>query len=194
MKSKVTIIAGHPDVAPERFSNALVEAYRKGAESAGKECRVIALGNIAFDPILHRGYSVIQELEPDLKKAQEDILWADHLVFCYPTWWGAMPVLLKGFIEGIFVPGYAFKYHKDSLWWDKLLKGRSTRIITTMDAPVWYYRFVYHSPGDHLLTNAILNFCGVHLVKTTLFSPVKSSNEKQRAAWLDKVRLLGESD
>jgi putative NADPH-quinone reductase len=31
--------------------------------------------------------------------ARELILWAEHLVFVYPTWWGTMPALLKGFLD-----------------------------------------------------------------------------------------------
>ena len=56
---------------------------------------------------------------------QQDILWADHLVFVYPNWWSTVPALLKGLIDRMFVPGFAFKYRENSPFWDKLLKGKT---------------------------------------------------------------------
>lgn len=194
MKNKITIIAGHPDAAPERLSNAFVEAYRAAATKAGKEVRIIRLGAIAFDPILHSGFKQRQELEPDLVKAQEDIAWADHLVICYPTWWGGMPALLKGFIERVFLSGFAFKYRKDSPWWDKLLSGKSARIITTMDAPTFFYDFFLGAPGDKLIKNSILTFSGVNPVKFTRFGRARFATDAKRKEWLQKVEQLGATE
>src|SRR5256885_16433644 len=72
-------------------------------------------------------YRQDQPLEPDLQRAQADILWASHLAWAYPTWWGGLPALLKGFIDRIFLPGFAFKYRKGSVLWDRLLAGRTAR-------------------------------------------------------------------
>jgi NAD(P)H dehydrogenase (quinone) len=81
----------------------------------------------------------IYEPEGDVLKAQELITWANHLVFVYPTWWAGLPALLRLFFEMVFSPGFAFKYHdrmgKKIVGWDKLLTGKSARIISTMDAP-----------------------------------------------------------
>ena len=98
---------------------------------------------------------------------------------------------MKGFIDRIFLPEFAFKYHKDSPFWDKLLKGKTARLIVTMDAPKWYYWFIYRSPGTNSMKRAILEFSGISPVKITSFSPVKSSDEPKRAKWLKQVELLG---
>ena len=84
-----------------------------------------------------------------LQAAQAQIAWAGHLVWVYPTWWGAMPALLKGFIDRVFLPGFAFKHHQGSSRWDKLLAGRSAELLVTMDTPPWYYRWVQRGPGHH---------------------------------------------
>jgi putative NADPH-quinone reductase len=80
-------------------------------------------------------------LEPDLLAAWEKILWAEHLVWIYPIWWGSMPAILKGFIDRLFLLGFAFKKKENSVWWDKLLTGKSARIITTLDQPKWYFYY-----------------------------------------------------
>ena len=174
------------------FCGALAEAYIEGAKSAGADIKQLYLGELKFDPILWHGYKEIQELEEDLKMAQEFILWAEHLVFVYPTWWGTMPALLKGFIDRTFLPGFAFKYRQNSLFWDRLLTNRSARLLVTMDAPPWYYRWVYKQPGHNMMKKTILGFCGIKPVKVSEFGPIKMSTEEQRHKWLLKARELGE--
>ena len=159
----VLLILGHP--RKESLCGALAEKYQVGAETAGHTVKTIYLGNLKFDPILRNGYEQPQELEPDLGKAQKQITWADHLVFVYPTWWGALPALLKGFIDRVFLPGFAFEYHEGSMGWDRLLTGKSAQLIVTMDSPPWYYRWVSRMPGHHQMKKTILEFSGVKPVK-----------------------------
>ena len=150
--------------------------------------KLINLEELAFDPILHEGYNVIQPLEPDLINAQNSILWAEHIVWIYPNWWGAMPALLKGFIDRVFIPGFAFKYRDNSNLWDKLLGGKSAQLYVTMDSPPWYYRWFTKMPGHKQMKLAILNFCGISPVKISSFGPVKSASDIQIEKWLRAVR------
>lgn len=186
---KILIINGHPD--KESFCFHLAETYQSAAKAAGADCQLIHIIDLDFNPILKYGYRLISELEPDLVKTQQAIIEAEHLVFVYPNWWGTYPALLKGFFDRIFLPGFAFKYHKDSPFWDKLLKGKSARLIVTMDTPNWYYFFINRSPGHNSMKRAILEFSGIKPVCITTFGPMKSSNEKQRKQWIKEVEKLG---
>jgi putative NADPH-quinone reductase len=186
---KILVIMAHP--GSNSLTQALAEEYQRGAIKSGAEARYLSLSELDFDPVLKEGYRGKQPMEPDLTKAQKDILWAQHLVFVYPIWWGAMPALLKGFIDRIFLPGFAFKYRKDSVWWDKLLAGRSARLITLMDTPPWYFRWVYRMPGHNQMKRTILEFCGVKPVRISSFGPVRGADEKQRENWLRKVYQTG---
>ncbi len=185
---KILLILGHP--MRDSFCGALAREYAMGARSAGAEVRVINLGEIDFDPILHRGYREIQELESGLEKAREDIKWAEHIVFVYPIWWGTMPALLKGFFDRVFLPGFAFKYTGEYSW-KRLLKGRSARLLVTMDAPPLFHRFVLGSPGIKTMKRAILEMSGVRPVKVTMFGSVKNSSSARKEQWLKKARNLG---
>ncbi len=53
---------------------------------------------------------------------QQEILAADHLVFVYPNWWATFPALLKGFIDRVFLPNFAFKYRENSPFCDKYIE------------------------------------------------------------------------
>jgi NAD(P)H dehydrogenase (quinone) len=85
MTKKITLILGHPD--SESYCSAIASAYEFAAKKAGHEIKVFRLGEIDFDPTLHKGYKQIQVLEPDLKKVQEAITWAQHLVFSPSVEW-----------------------------------------------------------------------------------------------------------
>lgn len=84
MSKRILVILGHP--AKESFCGALANAYVAGAQAAGNEVQLISLGTLHFDPVLHNGYTTIQELEPDLVATQAAITLAQHIVFVYPIW------------------------------------------------------------------------------------------------------------
>ncbi|MGL4629723.1 MAG: NAD(P)H-dependent oxidoreductase [Leadbetterella sp.] len=188
-KKKILIINGHPD--PESFCLALSNAYKNGAVSSGADIKELNIRDLNFNPNLQFGYRKRTELEPDLLKAQEYIRWADHLVWVYPVWWGSLPAILKGFIDRVFLPGFAFQKRENSVWWDKLLSGKTARIISTLDQPAWYYWLVYRQPSNNAMKKLTLEFVGIKPVKVTTIGPIRLSKESYRKAWLDKVEKMG---
>ncbi|MFA4134114.1 MULTISPECIES: NAD(P)H-dependent oxidoreductase [unclassified Brevibacillus] len=186
----ILVIIGHPD--PESYCSALAHAYMQGAAGKAAQIRTIDLSQIAFDPNLKYGYRKRTELEDDLKEAQDLIRWADHLVIVYPTWWGTMPAILKGFFDRVLLSGFAYKYREGSSLWDKLLTGKTAHVIVTMDTPSWYNRLIYWQAGHIVMKRNILKFCGIKPVKTTEISGVNAAAEEKRKKWLEKVKQLGE--
>jgi putative NADPH-quinone reductase len=188
MSKKIVIINAHPN--HQAFNFGLAAAYKKGARLTGAEVKEIVIADLKFNPNLQFGYQKKMELELDLVEAWEKIVWADHMVWIYPVWWGGMPALAKGFIDRVFLPGFAFKYRKDSVCWDKLLKGKTAHIITTLDQPGWYYRLVYGRPSVNQLKKSTLEFCGVKPVKVTYVGIVKTSTDEKRQQWIEKTEEL----
>jgi putative NADPH-quinone reductase len=186
---KVLIINGHPN--KESFNFAMATAYKKGALTSGAEVKEIVIAELQFNPSLRHGYQKRTELEPDLLEAWEKIKWADHLVWIHPVWWGGLPAITKGFIDRVFLPGFAFQYRENSVWWDKLLTGKTAHIITTLDQPGWYYRLMFGKPSVNQLKKSTLEFCGVKPVQVTLMGPIKTSTDGGRKKWLKKVEQLG---
>jgi putative NADPH-quinone reductase len=189
---RTLIILGHPD--RKSFSAALCDAYEKGAQEKGGDVERINLCDLKFDPILRYGYNRVQKLEPDLIEAQRLIKWANHIVFVFPIWWSAPPALLKGFIDRVFLPGFAFKYRENSSMWDKLLMGKSARLIITSDAPVAWLYFAYFHPAINMMKKATLEFCGISPVAITSFGSIKNTNELKRKILLDRAYREGLQD
>lgn len=186
---KILVILGHP--VGDTFSNSVLSTYVNAAVKSGGNIEVVKLRELTFDLNFSTGYRGHQELEPDLVMLQEKLLWAEHLVLIYPNWWSTFPALLKGFIDRALLPGFAFSYKKGLLNWDKKLRGRSARVIVTMDTPKWYYRWYLKRPGHNAMKKGILGFVGFKPVHFLTIGPLKSSSEKKRQHWLKKVEYLG---
>ncbi|MHC8383830.1 NAD(P)H-dependent oxidoreductase [Pseudomonas sp. LB3P14] len=188
MGKRILVILGHP--ASNSFCGALAERYAQSALRAGHEVRQLFLGAMDFDPVLREGYQQVQPLEVDLRRAQADILWAEHMTLVYPIWWGGVPALLKGFFDRVFLPGFAFKYREGKAFPDKLLQGRSAHLLVTMDTPPWYYRWVYRMPGLHQVRKTTLAFCGIKPQRTLTFGPILGSSADQRETWLLQAQAI----
>jgi len=188
---KILVINGHPN--KESYNNALKESYIKGARSSGFDVEDIQIGDLKFEPNLFFGYTKRIDLEPDLEEAWQKILRAEHIVWIHPLWWGGVPAIMKGFIDRIFLPGRAFAYRPNSIWWDRLLKGRSARIICTSDQPYLYYWLVNGKPAINQLKKMTLEFSGITPVKVSFISPIKRSTVEYRNKWLGKVEKLGKA-
>lgn len=186
--TRIAIIDGHPDPDRERFVHGLADAYAEGA-SSHHEVRRVPLAELDF-PLL-RTMEDWQEgpLPAALTEAQEAISWAEHLVFLYPLWLGDMPALLKGFLEQVARPGFAFAY-SDKGFPKKLLKGRSARVVVTMGMPGFFYRLFYRAHSLKSLERNILSFVGIRPVRHSVIGSVESS-PKYREHWLDRMRALG---
>ncbi|MES2933282.1 MAG: NAD(P)H-dependent oxidoreductase [Pseudomonadota bacterium] len=188
MGKKILVVLGHP--SNESFCSALADTYVAAAKADGHDVQLLRLANLNFDPILHYSKAHLQPLEADLLAAQSAIKWAEHLTFVYPIWWGGAPALLKGFIDRVFLSGFAFKFHRGSPYPEQLLKGRTAHLLVTVDTPPWYFRWIYRMPGIHEMRKTTLEFCGIKPVKVLTFGPVMDSQDKQRDGWLAKARLL----
>jgi putative NADPH-quinone reductase len=187
----IVVINGHPD--NKSFCHALARAYISGAKHAAKYS-FINLPDLKFDPILHFGYRKKMPLEPDLISAQEMIKAADHVVFVFPNWWGTYPALLKGFIDRMWLPGFGYKFIDGKLLPQKLLKGKTGRLIITMNTPSFIYKLILKQPGVHGMRDSVMKFSGISKVRTTMFWPIENKSPGYYKKILDKVECLGKYD
>ncbi|HYF13140.1 MAG TPA: NAD(P)H-dependent oxidoreductase [Candidatus Paceibacterota bacterium] len=192
-KKKIVILVGHPN-ADSTLTSEFAILYEAAAKRAGHEVKYFHLGEMRFDPILHKGYRTIQNLEPDLIKLQQAINWSDHLVVLYPNWWCTMPALLKGMFDRMWLPGFAFNMRKNSqgvpvLGWRKRLKGKTARVIVLSGTHPFFIWMLF---GDYTneIKMGILWFAGFK-VRASLFGPSETAPEWKRNEWRRKVSRLG---
>ncbi len=188
-RSKIMIIDGHPDA--ESFCSAIRIAYEQGAATSGAEVRSLVIRDLNFNPNLAFGYRQRTELEPDLLRAQELIRWANHLVVIHPVWWGSLPALMKGFLDRAFLPGFFFeKLPNSNFRWKKLLTGRSSRIIYTLNTPRLFW-WLAGRPAFNALKWTTLGYCGVSPIRGTAIGVVRRSTPEWREMWLRRIEKMG---
>jgi putative NADPH-quinone reductase/1,4-dihydroxy-2-naphthoate octaprenyltransferase len=188
---RILIVLAHPR-GERSLTGAIAAAYADGARSQGSaQVHVRDLSAARFDPNVRTPSPRDHALEPDLASLCSEIEWASHLVFVFPTWWGTMPALLKGMLDRVLTPGWAFRLTDGGSGYEGCLTGRTAEIITTMDTPAPVYRLLYGAPGYRALARATLGFCGIGVRRITRFGPVRDSSPAQRQSWLARARVLG---
>jgi 1,4-dihydroxy-2-naphthoate polyprenyltransferase len=184
---RVLVVAGHP--RRDSLSVALAEAFADGAREAGCSVRMLHLSELVFDPDVTADSPAEQALEPDLVRARDLIDWAEHLVFAFPNWWGTMPAGLKGFLDRVLYPGFAFR--EDGGHYYGLLAPRTAELLITMDVPPFVYRWIQGAPGRKAMARATLGLCGITTVAVTTFAPPSHTDRATREGWVTQARDLG---
>lgn len=188
MSKKIVILLGNPD--PETFTGAIADHYQAAAEDAGHEVARFNIGSMQFDPILHKGYKVIQPLEPDLIALQEAIKAADHVVVVYPNWWCTMPAILKGLFDRMWIPGFAFNFDKQTKKCIQRLRGKTGRVIVVAGTNSPFATWWMYGDYTNEIQHGILGFAGINTSVCT-FGPSEKVNEETKKKWLQKVAALG---
>ena len=189
MAKRIFIWVAHPKA--DSLCKSMADAYQAGVEERGCEVRRMNLSDMNFD-LNTAGYGAdAPPLEPDLIAWQEAVAWADHILIVHPYWWGSMPTKAKSVIDRALTPGFAFKYHRRGLAWDKLLTGKTADILITSDTPPWLDTLLYWRAGRRVLRNQILGFCGVKTRQAVQVGSVKTAPPEKIERWIARAKTMG---
>lgn len=188
---RIVIVQGHPDTDARHLCHALADAYAESAGAAGHELRRVEVAQLDFPLLRSQADWQHGSVPAALAPVQRDVLWAQHLVFVFPLWMGDMPALLKGFIEQLARPGFAFKEAASNPFGAKGLGGRSARVVVTMGMPALVYRWLYRAHSLKSLERNVLGFVGIAPVSETLIGGVDGLGEAGVRRWLQHMHRLG---
>jgi NAD(P)H dehydrogenase (quinone) len=189
-RKSVLIILGHPK--PTSFNHALANAYSEGVRESGALVEVLDVTELQFD--WKADPRTITSLEPDILLSQTKIKNANHVVWVYPLWWGSAPAVLKAFVDRVFISGFAMQYESGKPMPKKLLGGRTSQIIITMDSPSFWHALMYKRSGTTWLRWATLWFSGFKTTRPWEVTGVRESTPERRSGWLAKAKELGARD
>ena len=155
---RALVLYCHPK--PESFSAAVRDVVLDRLKAAGAEIRFRDLYARGFDPLLSADEHRKDENTPENRALVQDdcadLLWADTLIFVYPTWWYGLPAMLKGWLDRALVPEIAFLMPKGE--GDTIRPGLThiTRlgVFTTCGASRWL-TFAVGAPGKRTLMRGL---------------------------------------
>jgi len=193
---RILVVIGHPLAGS--LNHALAHAYIAEARAGGADVRVHDLAAVQFprtDSIeqLRAWNGDTAPLDPGVRDLIDDLLWSEHVVVQFPQWWGTYPAALKDYLDRVFLSGVAFRYRKGQIP-NRMLTGRTARILMTADGPGWWNRLTYRNAAETSLARATFQYCGVKVRGITRFMKVRFSTPEQRAGWLRSAAALGAKD
>ncbi|MBI5241020.1 MAG: NAD(P)H-dependent oxidoreductase [Elusimicrobia bacterium] len=180
----------HPD--PKSLNHAIFEAVVEELRGLGHEVVERDLYQTGFSPIL-RSVDLARlaagEIPEDIQAEQDEIRAADCLVFIFPIWWTGMPAMLKGYIDRVFSPGFAFSVAAEGP--QGLLAGKRALVFNTTAFPETFYRQAGLAESlDANLAGGILRFCGVEVAAHKYCWGVPFTDNEERQAQLAEIREL----
>ena len=131
MKQVVIINA---DINRGEITQALINAYRAGAESVQAVVKEVAITNLRFNPNQQFPDEAVK-IEPDLAEAIKVLKWASHIVIFCPVFKQSINFKIKGFFDRVFLPHRVFVSANNSF--DSNFAGRSARIVSILDEEAW---------------------------------------------------------
>ncbi|WP_062071137.1 NAD(P)H-dependent oxidoreductase [Demequina sediminicola] len=196
---RILVVIGHP--LPDSLNHALAHRYAESAREAGATVDII---DLATDPIpahptqFHELAMPSGESAPPLSPEVEDYIGrvraADHVVFLFPQWWGTYPAALKAWLDRVIISGFAFNYRNKGKGWHKRLKGRTGRIVMTMDSTLSWNRMAYGDAAIKTLKTATMWFVGIKTVGVTRVPAVRTSTPGKIEAALERAAKQGRAD
>ena len=189
----ILIVYTHPNSTS--FNHAILDSISIGLEKAGHAVRIKDLYKENFDPVLHAedlANLQVGDIPERIGRQQEDLLWAEGLVFIYPLWWFDRPAMLKGWFDLVLTNGLAFEYSDKGV--RGLLKHKKALVIITAGGSKQYFidtdaLQLIHRP----VTDGTLSFCGISDVTHRIYYDVANLSDDERADILNESVVLGET-
>lgn len=165
----ILVIQGSPDAGS--FSHTNAQAYAQAARRKGHTVEIIDLSQEDFNPVLRYGYAKHMEDESVPNRYQGMVARADHLVFVFPIWWAGEPAILKGWLDRVLMPQFAYRYESSGKSVG-LLTGKTAQIISSSHAPAFISQ-MYGSTVTRWKTS-ILKFCGIKFTGASILGRIDS--------------------
>ena len=136
---RVLVIYCHP--VETSYNAALHRVVLESLREAGHQVDDCDLYAEGFDPVMSReerlGYHDAPANRAPVACYVDRVMWAEAIVYCFPTWCFGLPAMLKGFFDRVFMPGVAFDFSdpqnvKPSLTHLKQIVG-----VVTYGRPRW---------------------------------------------------------
>lgn len=156
---KILIIYAHPD--PGSFNAAIKHRIQSVLVASNIQHQVIDLYDINYNPVLSR--EELKGFVPDETKAfQKRIAESTDIIFIFPVFWFRAPAMLEGFIDKVFIPGFAYRFKKIIGTYGipiPLLKDKRVLAFFTHGAPAFPVKTLYVNAVKYRFLLGFLSFC-----------------------------------
>jgi NAD(P)H dehydrogenase (quinone) len=167
------VVTAHPAAAS--LTHAVATAIADALPAHGFTGEVADLVAEGFDPVFgapdHAAFASGDAVPVDVRAEQQRIDRADHLILVFPVYWWAMPALLKGWIDRVFVARWAFDAYAEGRIVKRL--GRLTVSLVGVAGAdqATYDKHGYADAMRTQIAHGVFDFCGARVVASHLITP-----------------------
>jgi NAD(P)H dehydrogenase (quinone) len=185
---KIQLIIDHPD--PNSFNHSILKAFADGIDKNKHQIDIIDLNADQFNPIMSkeeiRGYGKGEAIDPIVKDYQNRLKTADYLALFFPIWWIVMPACMKGWMDKVLLPGFAFTKGNNP---EPLLTNiRSAAILTTTAVADETHHKDFNNALDWVLCKGTLHFVGITDTHWLNFGETGITSPEKHQEWLKFIR------
>lgn len=185
-----SVILAHP--YEKSFNHAIFAAATAALRARGISVFAHDLYAEGFDPVLTRAELGKEETQDPLAARYiRELVESDLLVFIHPNWWGQPPAIMKGYIDRVFRPPYAYDYDEGAAGSTEIarkLVGKIGIVFNTSNTEEVRENEYFHDPLEHEWLKCVFGFCGIERCSRRMFRVVAQSGAEERARWLEMVR------
>ena len=167
------------------FCAAISGALQSTLEGTGHEVKVRKLYESDFDPVLPLNEVAGTDLAAEVRREQELVSWADHLIFVFPVWWYDRPALLKGWIDRVF--SYDFAYTVENGRGKGLLTGKKASLYLTFGSSERHVSELHPQANDWVMEAmavGTLGYCGLECVEKVSLYALNELTAEERSGLL----------
>lgn len=185
-----SVILAHP--YEKSFNHAIFAAATGALRARGISVFAHDLYAEGFDPVLTRAELGKEETQDPLAARYiRELVASDLLVFIHPNWWGQPPAIMKGYIDRVFRPPYAYDYEISASGSTEIaqkLVGKIGIVFNTSNTEEVRENEYFHDPLEHEWLKCVFGFCGIERCSRRMFRVVAESGAEERSRWLEMVR------
>jgi len=160
----IQVVHCHP--LTDSYNHALFHTIVAALEDNGHQVAATDLYREQFDPAMsadeRRSYYAAR-YDNTMVSAHTALLIisrVDGIIFCFPHWWFAMPAMLKGYFDRVWLPGVAFDVLPDgTVSTDRLKNIRRIIVVTTYGGSWWMVRVGLGDPARKVIGRAVRALC-----------------------------------
>ncbi len=187
----VLVVCAHPN--PSSFTHAMTHAIATGLRASEHQVNIKDLYAQNFDPVLKADdleQLHVGDIPRHIRNEQDDLLWAEALVFVYPLWWFDRPAILKGWFDVVFTNEVAFSFNDKGV--QGMLKHQKALVLIAAGGTEEYFENSDAMPLIHRpVTDGTLGFCGIDDVSHNIYFNVPNKTDAERKAILSDIEVLG---
>lgn len=185
------VVVSHSD--PDSLTHSVARSISDAIRTAGGIVETADLASENFDPrfatddlIPYRGNGIAPT---DVLAEQARIDRADHLILAFPMYWWSMPALLKGWIDRVFVSGWAYEYIPGVEFVKKLDRLVVHLVVIAGDEAESFERHGVYDAFRTQIERGIVEYCGATVGSTTFVYESDSRNREDLAVEISEIGI-----